>query len=274
MLGGFENAHGVHEPVAALLGHYIGEIFVVFQHAQIVTGIVGGNGGVAALHLLKHLVHDLSLIHPVLYGVGDELVSLLNLRFVSGIHRVPQVQQGDAQSIPGVVDKQHVPGVLGIEHGAPAGNGLLHLGGIVDDAQSAPGVGHGVLVLRIVRQILEAVVDLLKIGDVIIIELGQHILFDQLGDHVVGGDDDVIVHAAHAQLGIEDLVALCGLVVDFDAGLFFKLVDQGLVDIFTPAAHVDHTVPAAAAVTAAGIFRVRGVLAHGASGQEQARRHQ
>ena len=103
--------------------------------------------------------------------------------------------------------------------------------------------GNGVLVLRIIGQILEPGVDLFKIGDVIVIEFGQHVLFNQLRDHIIGGDNDVVIHAAHTELGIEGLIALCGDIIDSDSGFFLKLVDQGFIDVFTPAAHVDDAFP-------------------------------
>ena len=276
MLSGFQNAHGVHEPVAALLGHHELQIGVVVQHGQVVTGIVHGNGGVAALHLAEDLVHHEGLVHTLALGVCQQLVSFPDLRLVGGVDVMAQIQQGGGQSVPGVADHQDVAGVLLVEHGVPAVDVAVHHGGIVDDAQGAPGVGNGVLVLGIEAQALVLLADLFIVGDVVIVQLCQHTLVNETGDHIVRRDDDVIVTSAGFQQGVQGFIALGGLVVDLDAGLVLEFVDQVLVNVFTPAANIHNTL--AAAVTAAGIV-VGAVAAHGcivaaaASGEKQACRH-
>ena len=239
MLGGLEHAHGVHEPVGALLRHHVLQIGIGLKHDEVVTSIVGGHSGVAGLHFLEHLVHDLALINTGTHSVCNQLIGLLNLLLIRGVHGIAQVHQGDAKCVPGVVDQQHVAGVGRIEHGVPTCDGAVDHAGIVDDAKCAPGIRNGVLVLRIIGQILEPRVDLFKIGNIIVIEFGQHVLFNQLRDHIIGGDNHVVIHAAHTELRIEGLIALCGDIIDSDSGFFLKLVDQGFIDVFTPAAHVD-----------------------------------
>ena len=276
MLGGFQNAHGVHEPVAALLGHYELQIGVVVQHGQVVTGIVHGNGGVAALHLAEDLVHHEGLVHALALGVRQQLVGFPDLSLVGGVDVIAQIQQGGGQRVPGVADHQDVSGVLLVEHGVPAVDVAVHHGGIVDDAQGTPGVGNSVLVLGIKAQALVLLTDLLIVGDVVVVQLRQHTLVDETGNHIVRRDDDVIVTSAGFQQGVQGFIALGGLVVDLDAGLVLEFVDQVLVNVFTPAANIHNTL--AAAVTVAGIV-VGAVAAHGcivaaaASGEKQACRH-
>ena len=74
----------------------------------------------------------------------------------------------------------------------------------------------------------------------VVVQLLQHILLNELGDHIVGGDNDIVVRAAAFEKGVEGLVALRGLVVHPDARLLLKLVDEVRVDILPPTAHVDH----------------------------------
>ena len=89
-----------------------------------------------------------------------------------------------------------------------------------------------------------------EVGNIVIVQLGQHPLLDQLGDHVVGGDHHVIVGAAGLEHGIKLFIAGDSLVVDFDPGLVLEFVDQALIDIFAPAAHVDNALLVAAAAGA------------------------
>ena len=246
MLGGLQDAHGVHEPVGALLRDDEGQILVaVVHHGQVVAGVVHGDGGVAALHLLEDLVHDEGLIDPLVLGGLQKLEGLTDLVFVGGVHVVAQVEEPGGQGVPGVVDHQDLPGVLGIEHGAPAGDLAVHHVPVIDDAESAPGVGDGILVLRVVGEILEAVVNEVEVGDVVVVQLRQHVLLNETADHVVRGDDDVEVRPAHVDEGVEGLVALRRLVVDPDAGGLLELRDEVLVDILAPGADVHHPVRAA-----------------------------
>src|SRR5699024_1427433 len=242
--------------------------------------VVGGDGGVASLHDLEDLVHHLALVHAPVPGVGNKLIGLPDLGLVGGVHGVAQIVQGDAEGVPGVVDEQHVPGGGVVEHDAPAGDGLIHHGGVVDDAQGAPGVGHGVQVLRVVGQVLEPVVDLLKVGDLAVIQGLEHILLDELRDHIVRGDDDVVAGAAGLQRGVELLVAGRGPVVDLNAGLRLEVLDKTFVDILAPAAYVQYPLAPVAAVAAAGFAGAAGGITsggiasvvdplHGAAGQEQ-----
>ena len=272
MLSGFQNAHGVHKPVAALLGYHELQIGVVVQHGQVVTGVVHGDGGVAALHLAEDLVHHKGLVHALALGVRQQLIGFPDLGLVCGVDVVAQVQQGGGQGIAGVADHQDVAGVLLVEHGVPTVDVAVHHGGIVDDAQSTPGVGNGVLVVRVEAQALVLLADLLIVGDVVVVQLCQHTLVNETGDHIVRRDDDVIVTSAGFQQGVQGFIALGGLVVDLDAGLVLEFVDQVLVNVFTPAANIHNTLAAAVTVAGIGIGATR-VGAAAASGEKQACRH-
>ena len=280
VLGVLQDAHGVHKPVGALLGDDVGQVLIVLQHGQVVAGVVGGDGHVVALHQVEDLVHALALVHAPVPGVGHQGGGLADLILIGGVHRVAQVHQGHAEGVPGVVDEQHVAGVLIGEHGLPAGDGRVHHGGVVDDTQGAPGVGDGVQVLRVIAQILEPVGDLLEVGNLGIVQGLEPVLLDELGDHVVRGDDDVRGDGALLEQGVELLVAGHGAVVDRDAGLVLELLDEGLVNVLAPAVHGD--LPAAiggGGVLPGGSVRAGdepvvptiGVhLFYGAGGQEQA----
>ena len=178
--------------------------------------------------------------HAPAAGPGNQPERLPDLAGIGGVHRIAQVEQGRAQGVPGVVDEQHVPGVLVVIQSAPAVRLLIHHIRVVDESQGAPGVGDGVPVLRVVGQVAEAPVDFFKVGNLAVVQLLQHPLLHELGDHVVGGDDDVVVRAAAFQQGVEGFVALGGLVVHPDAGGVLKLADEILVDILPPGADVDN----------------------------------
>ena len=52
----------------------------------------------------------------------------------------------------------------------------------------------------------------------------QHALVDHLANHVIAGDDDVVIAAAAFQLGVHAFVGVVGGVVYVDAGKLFKLL--------------------------------------------------
>ena len=271
VLGVLQDAHGVHEPVGALLGDDEGQVGVGLVHGQEVAGVVGGDGQVAALHDLEDLVHALAGVHAPGLGVGHQLIGLPDLGLIGGVYVVAQVVQGHGESVPGVVDEQDVSGVVVGEHGPPAGDGLIHHGGVVDNAQGAPGVGDGVLVVGIEGQVLVLLADLLIVGDLAVIQLLEPVFLDQPGDHIVRGDNHIVVDAAGLKLGVELLIGGSGIVVYLDTGFFLKLCNQVGVDILAPTAHIYF--PLAGAGIAAGAAGSAGSIVHGTPGQEQARRH-
>ena len=251
MLAGLQHAHGVHKPVAALLRYHEGQILVVLQHGQVVAGVVHGDGRVAGLHLAEDLIHDEGLIDALILGVLHQLKGLGELGLVGGVDVVAQIAQSRHQRVAGVVDHQHLSGVLLVEHSPPAGDGFIHHLGVVNDAHGTPGVGYGVLVLRIEAQGLVLRIDEVIVGDGAVIQLCQHPLVDKPPDHVIGGYDHVEIRAAGLEQGVQRLVALRRLIVDMDTGLGLKFADKRLVDILAPAAHVDNT-PLLTAAAAAG----------------------
>src|SRR5699024_5324928 len=130
------------------------------------------------------------------------------------------------------------------EHDLPAGDGLVHHGGVVDNAQGAPGVGDGVLVVGVEVQVLVLVVNLLIVGDQAVIQGLQPALFNKAGDHIVRGDDDIIADATLLQQGVEVLVGGNGVVIYLDACRLFKLLFQTGVNVLAPAAHIYLTLSA------------------------------
>src|SRR5699024_9178043 len=126
----------------------------------------------------------------------------------------------------------------------PGGRGLVHHGGVVDDAGGAEHIGDAVGVLRVVVGVAVALVDQGKVGDVVEVQGQQHPLVDHLGHHIVGGDDDVVAGRARFELGIHRLVGVEGGVVDADGGEPLKGVHhvdaavRAVGDVFAPVVDV------------------------------------
>lgn len=171
----------------------------------------------------------------------------LKLGGVGGVHGVAQQILGNAEGIPGVVEHQDLPGVLFIPQQLPAGDiGLVHVLAVVDDAGGAPGVGYGELVLRVKGHAAVAGVNILGVGDIVVVQLLKHTLLAHPADHIVGGDDHVHGDAAVFQLGIHGLVGIEGGVLNLDVGvLLLELCDHidgaivSLGDILAPVVDVD-----------------------------------
>ena len=170
----------------------------------------------------------------------------LKLCPVGGVDAVTQQILGNAKGIPGIVDHQDLAGILFVPQQFPTGHVcLVNILGVVQNTHSAPGIGNGVLVLRVVGGVLELVIHILEVGDVFVVQLQEHIGFDHPVDHIIGGDDHVHGDAAVAQLGEQSLVGLVIGHIDLDVGvLFFKGSDdvQGTVGtvghIHTPVLHI------------------------------------
>ena len=232
--------------LAAPLGIQVG---VVLRHGQVVAVVVGADGGVGALHLAEDLIHGIALEDGLLLDEGVHRLG--DLVRVGGVVGVAQALEGDADGVPGVVDHQDIVAVFLIPQQIPAaGVRLVHHGGVVDDTHQAPHIGDRVQVLRVVLGILQLRIHVGEVGNVVEVQGLQLVLIDEAGDHVVGGDDHVVVGAVAVQHGIHGLVALEGLVVDLDAGLFLKVLQDGHVDVLAPVVDVYLTGRAAASAAA------------------------
>ena len=83
MLGIGRNAHTVDEEVDALFRVDKRQIGVLIDHRDGIARVIGCHGGLAALHLVKDLIHDVGL-HDVLLlfqrvGDGGNLVHRLRV---------------------------------------------------------------------------------------------------------------------------------------------------------------------------------------------------
>ena len=99
VLGVLGDAHGVHIQVGALLGQAEGQVGVDLLHGEEVAVVVGADGGGAALHLLKDVVHHVGLHQGLL--LDEQVHSLFDLVLVGGVVGVAQLLQGDADGVPG-----------------------------------------------------------------------------------------------------------------------------------------------------------------------------
>ena len=227
LLGTGGDAHGVDEQVEALvLGQIECQILILGHHGQTVACIVGGDPGFLVLHGGEDLIHDVLLQDRLL--LKQNFRTVIQFGGVHGVHIVTQHILGDAEGVTGVAEHQDLAGILLIPQQFPTCDiGFVNILGVVQDAHGTPGVGDRILVLRIVGGVAEAFVNILIVGNVVVVDLQQHILPDQTGDHIIRGDDHIHGDAAVGQLGVHDLVGVIGGIVDFDVGIaLFELGDD------------------------------------------------
>ena len=219
------DAHGVDE-VVGLIGVVKLQIDAVglrVAHREVVARVVGGHGGLAGLHHVVDLVHDVALDERTL--VDERLQRLLPVIAVGGVDVDAGAVHGRAERVARVVELQDVAGVLRVPHQVPVtGVGGVHDVGIVDHAHDAVGIWHGVGVVRVIVQAAEVLGDILIVRDVVVIERQEHVLALHARDHVVRRDDHVVAHGAALELGVHVLVAGVGIVVDLDGHAVGRLV--------------------------------------------------
>ena len=211
-----------------------GQILVFFHHQHTVAGIIGSDVSLFILHSSVDLVHHILLHQWAL--LCQKICAILQDFRICGIEvnilivpHIPQQQLRNTKSIPGIVDHQDLAGILFIPHQFPACNiRLIHILGIVQNAQRAPGVGNRVLVLRIVIRILKLLIYIsIKIGNIVEVQLQQHILRDHPIDHVIRRNDHIHGNTACSQFGIQNLVGFIFRHPHINIGIpFFKLRNQ------------------------------------------------
>ena len=163
-------------------------------------------------------------------------------RVVGGIHALVHGEQHHADGHARVVDQAEAVFKGRIPQVVEALDVDLHRGRIVDDQRNAAHIRHDVLVVRIEELMGEALV---QVG--IVIHDGGVERLHQPGfaggvEHVVAGQHHVVITAVYrGELFIHLLVAGEGRVVDFDARLLLKRLDDGrVVDVTFPGEDVEH----------------------------------
>lgn len=195
---------------------------------------------------------------------------------------LPSSLPGNGERVAAVVEHQHLPGVLFVPQDAPAlfQVALVHHRPVVHDAHEAPGIGHAVFVLRVERFGAVCVADERRVGDIGGVKLLQHALGGHFADHIIAGDDDVVIAAAAFQLGVQALVGVVGGVVDADARQVFKFLHHihGAVgaarDVFAPVVDIQRNarvLEAGVIVTGGNLHTVRCGKGRGGQAGPQAR---
>ena len=151
----------------------------------------------------------------------EQISGLLIFRRVAAVDAVAQPQLRNGEGIPAVVEHKDFARVLGVPQGRPAGD-VVHILAVVDQAHGAPGVGHGIEIVRVIGRVAERFIHILIVGNVVEVQGLQHILGNEPPHHVVRRDDDIVGRTAGFQLGVHGLVAVEGHIVDLDAGFLFK----------------------------------------------------
>ena len=220
MLAGSRHSHAVHRKHTALLREHPSQIRVIIDHGNGIAGVVHADGSLAADHLIKDLVHDVGLHQRLL--CLELLHHLVHIFRGGGVDAVAALERGDGVGIAAVVEHENVARILFIPQVCPAGRGFVHHSGVVDDAGGAQHIGYSVGVLRVVIRVAVARIDLLEIGDILVVKGCKHPFVDHLCHHVVGGDDHIVVGCAGLEFGVQGLVGVEGGVVHLDAGQLFK----------------------------------------------------
>ena len=272
------DAHGVNEVVRVfgVVKLQIHAVGLCVAHREVVACVVGGHGGLAGLHHVVDLIHDVALDERAL--VDECLQCLLPVGVVGRVDVDAGAVHGRAERVARVVELQDVAGVFRVPHQIPAaGVGLVHDIGVVDHAHDAVGVRNGVGVVGVIVQAAEVLGDILIVRDVVVVERQEHVLGFHARDHVVRRDDHVVAHGAALELGIHVLVAGVGVIVDLDGHAVGRLVPvlergdgverivRAVGDIFAPVVDVEHArlLPAAVDADAGDEQRGGGKDAHG-----------
>ena len=245
MLAALRDADRVDKEVEALLRQQKCQIGVLLHHIEVVAGVIRRDPCLATLHLVEDLIHDIRL-HQVLF-LAELLRSGGKLVRVFGVDAQTQLKLRDGKCVARIVKHEDLAGVGGIPQKLPAGDVLLpDVARVVDNADAAPGIGDGVAAFGIVGGVAEALVEIGGVGDIGIVQRFEHILRDQLFDHIVRREDDVEGRAAGLELGVHTLVAVKGHIVDLDVGVSrFKLRDdvdalvRAVGDILAPVIDID-----------------------------------
>lgn len=252
VLAGFRDDDVVEPEVRAAFRHSIVEIRVAFLRVDAPHGVAGVDNrkrGVAVDHALFDVVAQVGEHERLL--LDERSLGGFDIGFIARVDGKAELQQRNADGVADAVVHEDILVIFCIPEDIPAGDGFIHHGGVVKDADRAPHVRHGILVFRVKAQVEEALVDVDEVRDVFLVELVEQILRDQLFNDVIRGEADIVNAVGGFQLYEHLLVCSHGLIIDLDAGFFGELGDEIFIDIVAPVEDVDgHLVAVAAAGTA------------------------
>ena len=162
------------------------------------------------------------------------------LFFIGGVEGVAQGLQRDADDVAGVVNhhnavlERRVPQVL------IAGNLNIHHRRIVDNQRGAGGVGHGVLVVLVIVLGQEGRIQVLVVGQQLLVQFQQLPVLAQHVQRVVASQNHIKAVAGRLHFDDHFLIGEEGGIVHLDAGFLGELGDGGVIDIGGPAEDVEH----------------------------------
>ena len=194
MLRAGGNHQGIHAEAHALLGidrHQIGVLHLA-DNGEIGEQIRRGN--LAGEQVLIRRV----VIQGAYVGLQlHELIGgLLQLRVVGGVIGIAQHLQGFADHHPRVVQQAQAVGKLRIPQIREIADFSLHPVGVVHDHGRTHGVGNGIHVVRVEILVEIIGVQVAEIGQLVLVQGHQQVLFAGAGDDVIAGHDDVVILAA------------------------------------------------------------------------------
>ena len=201
--------------------------------------------GDAGLVLLGLELGDVLL--PPDHGVAR----LRQLRLVGGVDAVAVEEQRGAERLAHVGQERHAADQVGaVAEDRPGVGGRLVAGELVvavGDAGVGDHVGDAELHRRVERRGDVVRVDVAERGDAGVVDLVELAVAGELGDHVAGGEEDVVAGGAGVDLGEHGLVGVEHVDHDAAAVLLLEPFDQLGVDVVGPREEVELGLGGAAA---------------------------
>ena len=234
------HAQAVNPDVGAFLGDDVGEIVAVAHGIGGVAGPHQAHRRFAGDHLVLGFIHLVRLDDTGLFLLDELLLGQVERVLVAGVHRIAEHFQRHAQRIADGVHHEHVVVILLVPHRRPAGDRRGNHGLVIEDADGAPHIRHGIFAGGIIIGGLEPVERILgSVGQLRIVELLEQILGDQPFDNIIRGEDHVVALRVVFDLHEHILVGGKPHIVHLDAGFRFKKVNRIFTDVILPVEDVD-----------------------------------
>jgi hypothetical protein len=252
ILAGGGDDPAVQPDVGALFRNHILQIFVFLLADGGLAGIDDADGGFFSDHHIPYFISRILQYQRFLFR--QKSGSLLKLCIIGGVQGITAGDQRRGENIPWIVHHDNIVRVCFIPQAVPAGDGFFHHGLVVKNAYRTPQIGDRVGCIRIkpFYSLRICRVDIGNVGDVFIVQLQQKVVVQHLLDHIFRRTDHIPVGGAVGDDGIHVFVGVIGLVVDLDAGLFFKHTDDIFIDIFSPVVNIHFSVFPCGRTPAAG----------------------
>ena len=185
VFGCLGNHHAIDPDIGAFLWHGIGKILIEVDGILRVTGPNDAEDAFPRHHFVLRFIDLIGLDNAILLLLDQKILRRVEFQRITRVHRIAKILQRQPEAVADGIQHEYFAFVSFIKQYSPAVDGAVDTGGVVQDANRSPHIGHGILMVRIIGWVLQPFKRARRVRNEGHIQFQQQILLDQTLDHIV-----------------------------------------------------------------------------------------